>query len=401
VARPARRVFLGALLRKIIPVVVAGVTALAVAGGTFGYVTLNKDVTLSVDGQAAEVSTTARTVGDLLAAQGISINEHDVVAPAPNAKLAEGTRVAVQFGREVVFTVDGQRRSTWTTATSVDQAIRALGIDTAGADLSTSRSSIIGRQGLDVDVATRKTITIDAAGQQRELFATAATVAEALQAAKITPDADDLMSVATSTRLVDGAAFGYTRVDVKSVTERRKISYAVVRTSSASLLQGTTEIDTRGKSGTLATTYREVRHNGRLDSRTKTSTEVVSKPTAQVVLVGTKKPTPPKPTSPKPSPANSSSSSSGSSSSSPAPRVASGSVWDKIAACESGGDWSINTGNGYYGGLQFSISTWSAYGGNGSPSNASRAQQIAVATKVQQAQGWGAWPACTAKLGLR
>ncbi len=80
---------------------------------------------------------------------------------------------------------------------------------------------------------------------------------------------------------------------------------------------------------------------------------------------------------------------------------ASGGVWDKIAQCESGGNWSINTGNGYYGGLQFSLSTWRAYGGNGMPHNNSKSAQIAVAKKVQAAQGWGAWPACTAKLGLR
>jgi hypothetical protein len=81
--------------------------------------------------------------------------------------------------------------------------------------------------------------------------------------------------------------------------------------------------------------------------------------------------------------------------------VASGSVWDKIAACESGGNWSINTGNGFYGGLQFTLSTWRGYGGSGMPNQASRAAQIAVAKRIQAAQGWGAWPACTAKLGIR
>lgn len=75
-------------------------------------------------------------------------------------------------------------------------------------------------------------------------------------------------------------------------------------------------------------------------------------------------------------------------------------VWDSLAQCESSGNWSINTGNGYAGGLQFSPSTWAAYGGTGSAANASREQQIAVAERVQQGQGWGAWPSCSAKLGL-
>ncbi|MFI6373291.1 transglycosylase family protein [Streptomyces sp. NPDC050546] len=77
-------------------------------------------------------------------------------------------------------------------------------------------------------------------------------------------------------------------------------------------------------------------------------------------------------------------------------------VWDRIAQCESGGNWHINTGNGYYGGLQFAPSTWSAYGGTAYAATADRAsksQQIAVATKVQRAQGWGAWPTCSARAG--
>ncbi|MBO9705140.1 MAG: LysM peptidoglycan-binding domain-containing protein [Arthrobacter sp.] len=84
----------------------------------------------------------------------------------------------------------------------------------------------------------------------------------------------------------------------------------------------------------------------------------------------------------------------------PAANAAGESTWDALAQCESGGNWSINTGNGYYGGLQFDQSTWQAYGGTGSAAQASKAQQIAVAEKVQANQGWGAWPSCSSQLGL-
>jgi LysM repeat protein len=79
----------------------------------------------------------------------------------------------------------------------------------------------------------------------------------------------------------------------------------------------------------------------------------------------------------------------------------SGGVWDRLAQCESGGNWSINTGNGYYGGLQFTPSSWRAVGGSGLPHQASKAEQIARGKMLQARQGWGAWPACTAKLGIR
>ena len=72
----------------------------------------------------------------------------------------------------------------------------------------------------------------------------------------------------------------------------------------------------------------------------------------------------------------------------------SGVNWDAVAACESGGNWAINTGNGYYGGLQFTMGTWRANGGSGSPHNASRSEQIRVANNVLKSQGIGAWPAC-------
>jgi resuscitation-promoting factor RpfA len=84
--------------------------------------------------------------------------------------------------------------------------------------------------------------------------------------------------------------------------------------------------------------------------------------------------------------------------------AATGSTWDRLAQCESGGNWSINTGNGFSGGLQFTPSTWRAYGGTAYASSAykaSRSAQIAVAQRVLASQGWGAWPACSAKLGLR
>ena len=76
------------------------------------------------------------------------------------------------------------------------------------------------------------------------------------------------------------------------------------------------------------------------------------------------------------------------------------SPWDAIAQCESGGNWSINTGNGYYGGLQFSASTWAAHGGRGSAAHATRAQQIKIGERVVRSQGWAAWASCSSRLGL-
>jgi flagellar biosynthesis GTPase FlhF len=80
---------------------------------------------------------------------------------------------------------------------------------------------------------------------------------------------------------------------------------------------------------------------------------------------------------------------------------ADGGVWDRLAQCESGGNWSINTGNGYYGGLQFNLQTWRSVGGSGYPHQASKAEQIHRAQILHSQRGFQPWPACSSKLGLR
>ena len=366
-------------MRKIIPVVAAGATTLALAGTTFGYANLNKAVTLSIDGQTTQIQTSSDTVGALLKSRDIEVNSHDVVAPGLDAKVEDGTRVAVKFGRQVTFTIDGAKQTIWTTATTVSDALEALSIDLAGAELSASRSSGIGREGLAILIATEKQVVIIDAGKKRTITTTGQTLADALAAAKITVDSDDKLNADPNTRLLDGAKFRFTRVDIKTKTKKVKVDYSTDRQKSSKLNKGVTKIDTRGVSGVRAVTYKIVRHNGEIVKRTKIKSKLIKKPVTKVILVGTK---------------TVKKSSSGSS-------TPSGSVWDKLAQCESGGNWSINTGNGYYGGLQFSLSTWRAYGGDGYPHQASREEQIRIAKKLQAAAGWGSWPACSSKLGLR
>ncbi len=351
-------------MRAIVPVI-AGAAVLAVGGGSLAYAGLRSDVDLAVDGQATAVTTTASTVGDLLAAQHIAVGPHDVVAPAPGTELHDGTRVSVRYGREVTVDVDGAPQTLWTTATDVGSAIAALGLDTSGADLSTSRSTPIGRAGLTVAVATPKKVTVIAAGKKRTLTTTATTVGGALAAAGITPDADDEVSSAVTKTLTNGAKVTYTKVDVSSQTKRTDVGYDTVSQKSSKLERGKTQTKTAGREGSRTTTYRVVRHDGAVVSRKATKTVVTRRPVTRVVVVGTKAPA--------------------------EPAVANVGLWDKIAACESGGNWSINTGNGYYGGLQFNLQTWRAYGGTGRPDQQSKAAQIAVAERVRKASGLGAW----------
>ena len=133
------------MLATLVAVVVA-----AVAGTTVGYAALSKDVTVTLDGQTRQVSAIGSTVGDVLAAEGIDVTDKDLVAPAVDEKVSDGSAIAVQFGRPLELSVDGDTTTYWVNSTDVASALGEIGRRFEGADLSTSRGSSIGRKGLSL-----------------------------------------------------------------------------------------------------------------------------------------------------------------------------------------------------------------------------------------------------------
>ncbi|MEV0797917.1 ubiquitin-like domain-containing protein [Kribbella sp. NPDC050281] len=370
-------------MRKSIIAAVGATAAFAVAGGSVAYAAKSKTVSLSVDGQVQKVHTFGSTVADALKAEKVQIGEHDVVAPSPDSKLKDGQEIAVQYGRQLIVNADGTKKAFWTTEDSVNEALADLGLryDSA-AVFSTSRSAPIGRQGLELVVKTPKTVQIVRQGKVATVKSMASTVGEALTGAKIAWDSDDRISPAATTALKPGVnRVGYVKVDVKKVTKTLAIAHGTDETKSATMLEGTTKTTTKGTNGSKAVTYVYTYLDGKLTTSKVLTTKVVTAPVDEKVLVGTKaKPVEPPTTDTEP------------------PASGNTGAWDRIAECESGGNWSINSGNGYYGGLQFDHGTWAAYGGTAYAYNAngaSKAQQIAIAEKVKADRGgYGAWPVC-------
>jgi resuscitation-promoting factor RpfB len=366
-----------ALARGSRPLLVAltAVALLAVVGVTAGYTALGKDVTLTLDGRSRDVSVRGETVGDVLRDQHITVGDHDQVAPGLDEKVEDGTRISVKFGRPLNVDVDGTKQTYWVTATAVGPALSSIGRDFNQAAISVSRGASISRAGLALQITTPKTLTLALAGHKPvKRTMTARTVAEALQQAGARPDADDKVRPALSAPVEDGTKIRWTKVRVATKhVSGEAVPFDTVQKSDDSAYEGTSEVTRDGRDGARDVTYRLVFENGELVKKTVVTSSMVRKPVDEVVSVGTKS----------------------------APEVADGSVWDRLAQCESGGDWHINTGNGYYGGLQFNIGTWQANGGSGRPDQASREEQIRVATRVRDnAGGYGAWPACAASLGL-
>lgn len=358
-------------------VALAAIVVLAVAGSTWGYSALSKTVTLSLDGQSQEVTAFGGTVGDVLRSEGVEVSPRDVVAPSVDEPITDGTKISVRFARQLELSVDGDTRTYWVTSTTVAQALGEVGRRYGNAELSVSRGGSIDRGGMSLAVVTPKTLKVKLGKHQMvKRTVTALTVEDALEKLGVKLGKHDETKPAPEHVLQDGDKLVFTNVKVvTSHVDGEVMDFGTVEQEDGSMVQGETSVVRDGETGLRDVTYRIVYRNGEVSVRKVLRQDVLRQPVDEIVKVGTK---------------------------APVANFASGnSVWDRLAQCESGGNWAINTGNGYYGGLQFSLGTWQAYGGSGLPSNASRETQIAIATKLRNASGgYGAWPGCARALGL-
>jgi uncharacterized protein YabE (DUF348 family) len=371
-----------------------GVAALAVAAGSVGVAHYDKAVEVSVDGQASSVHVLGSTVADVLDKQDIAVGPHDVVVPSLASSVGDGDHISVRYGRKLTVTVDGKTKEYWTTATNVDSALQDLGIRADGAVLSASRSQPLGRGGLTLAVTTPKKVTFVADGKTRTVTSTSSTVFGLLAELGVTKKLDDVVTPAMPTALDDGMKVVLKRVVTKQERTTEAIGYSTTRQKDSSLYKGQTKVVTPGKKGSKVVVRKKTWVDGKLTTTKVVSQKVTRKPVTAVVKVGTK-------SRPVAAPDTSSSSSSSSSSSPSAGNtsgaginLANSAMWDRIAQCESGGNWHINTGNGYYGGLQFATASWLANGGDDFASRAdlaSRAEQITIANRYYAKAGLGPW----------
>ncbi len=369
-----------------------GAAVAVVAVGALTMAQYDKAVSLSLDGATSSVHVFGSTVGDLLAKQDVPVGEHDIVQPAADAPLRDGDTVVVRYGRKLTVTQDGKTTDYWTTATSVDGALAELGIRADSAKLSVSRSEPLGRSGLALTITTPKNVTVSVDGASKTVASTGPTVADALQQLEVTLGAQDRVNPAPETPLTEGLAVTINRVEKKTVSETQPVAFGVTSQDDATLAKGTKKTTTQGVAGEQSATFDEVWVDGKLESRNQTGTQVTKNPVNQVVAVGTKVAAPAP--APAPAPATTTPAPSAGNTSGAGLNLANAAMWDRIARCESGGNWHINTGNGYYGGLQFAQSTWLANGGAdfaGRADLASREQQITVANRVYAKSGTQAW----------
>ncbi|MGW2815495.1 ubiquitin-like domain-containing protein [Streptomyces sp. NPDC001415] len=358
-------------LRRLLP---QALVVAFLAGGTSAFVASDKAVKLTVDGVPRTMHTFADSVEELLGDEHVPVGAHDLVAPGPAAALAGGDEVVVRYGRPVQLTLDGQRHQVWTTARTVDGALRQLGVRAEGAFLSTSRSSEIGREGLTLDVRTERSVTFLADGRERTLRTNAATVADALGEAGISLQGQDTTSVPPTSFPRDGQTVTVMRISGTKEVREEPIPFKVEKTKDDTLFTGTQIVVRQGEQGARKVTYALRTVNGVKQKPKKVDEEVVREPVTQQVKVGTKA----------------------------LPSSVGGADhlnWDGLAHCESGGRPSALDPSGTYGGLyQFDAGTWHALGGSGRPEQAPAGEQTFRAKKLFVSRGASPWPHCGRRL---
>jgi resuscitation-promoting factor RpfB len=350
------------------------VVVAVLVGGTTAFVSCDKSVRLTVDGAPRTLHTFAADVAGVLARQNVEVGAHDIVAPAPGEAIGDGDEVVVRHGRPLVLDIDGRRRRVWTTATTVNGALRELGVRADGAYVSASRDLPIGRRGLRLRVRTERTVTFLVDGRRRTVRTNAATVAGALARAGIALRGQDTLSVPPFSFPRDGRTISVLRVTGETVTREEPIPFETVHRPDPGLFRGTETVVTRGEEGLRRVTYVHRTVNGVRQPPRRVAAQVLRRPVTQVVEFGTR----------------------------PLPTSVAGADrldWAGLAQCEAGGRPDAVDPSGTYGGLyQFDVRTWQALGGTGRPEQAPANEQTYRAKLLYVRQGASAWPVCGRRL---
>ena len=356
--------------------------ATLLVGGGLAVVN-KKDVTIDVNGQQMDLVTMSNSVEGALKQAGIKIGPDDLIGPSPRERLTRTESIKVRSAKSVAVVVDGQEKTIKSTALTVDELVSEIGSEIGGVNegdlLSKGRDTVIPADGMKLDITRPKVVSINDGGDVTYTQMAASNVGDLLRRRNINLNPEDVVTPSITSPVKAGMDVRIDRVRTDQVRETVPFEAPANYKDDATAFEGDEVVEEAGTPGS-----KEVKRSIRIVNGKEESNTVISE----------KEVTPAKPATIK----------RGTKAKASAPSVANGSVWDSLAQCEAGGNWAINTGNGFSGGLQFTPSTWLAYGGGQYAPQAhlaTREQQIAVASKVQAGQGWGAWPACTAKLGLR
>ncbi|MHA7304991.1 transglycosylase family protein [Arthrobacter sp. TMN-49] len=368
----------------------AGQAAILVAlvAGLLTFAGASKSITLVLDGQSSSVQAFGGSVADVLEGADVSVTGEDHVSPALDKAVVDGEVVTVNTAKDIQVSLDGAEQTVTTTSTKISGLISQLGI-AANARLSVPADTLLANSS-DISIITPKQVTLVADGKKSVKTTTAHDVSGVLAEAGVKLTATDRVSVPGVAAVVENMVVKVTRVNTSgTATATEAVPFESEEKVDAALFKDEKKTTRAGVAGKLEKTFRTVTVDGAVVSRTETGSKVVVAAVDAQISVGSKERPAVKPAASEPSKA-----SKPSETGEKAPAMSNEAMWDAIAQCESTGNWSINNGNGYYGGLQFDIGTWIGAGGGAYAPNASlatKAEQIAIANKVYADRGLQPW----------
>lgn len=266
-----------------------GLVIAGLVGGTTAWATIDKSVTLKVDGQSQAIHTLSGTVKGALADAGYSISPHDIVAPSPDSGVRDGGEIVLRRGRLLDLTVDGQQQQVWVTASTVQQALSELGY-AQSSFISVSRFKRLPITPTSIDLRTPKHVTLIHDGRTDQLMTTAASVSQVISEDNVTLSKIDKVSQPKFAPPTDGMTIVVQRVTTGKTVEAQPIPFQTDRQPDPSMPQGETTVLTAGANGSQNVTYAVVYVDGVLAGKTMLTTQVLSNPTTQVEKVGTATP---------------------------------------------------------------------------------------------------------------
>lgn len=360
---------------------------LALVVALLAFITATKTVTLVVDGQSSSVQAYGGSVGDVLQEADISVTAADHVSPALETSVESGSVITVNTAKEITVSLDGAEQTVTTTSTKIGGLISQMGI-AANARVSLPADALLANSS-GLSIITPKQITLVADGKKSVKTTTAHTISDFLSETGVTLAETDQLSAPAGAPVVENMVVKVTRVNNAGTAQATEdVPFETEQSVDAALFKDEKKTVSAGVAGTLEKTFRTVTVDGVEVSRTETGSKVLKAPVAAKVSVGSKER--PAPKAEKAAAAAAGGANTGAS----APAMSNEAMWDAIAQCEATGNWSINTGNGYYGGLQFDIQTWLGAGGGAYAPNASlatKAQQIDIANRVYAQRGLQPW----------
>jgi uncharacterized protein YabE (DUF348 family) len=370
------------------------VVLVALVLGLVAFVGNNKTVTLNVDGKVSSVQTFGGTVGQVVKGASVELQSGDRITPAADSHVRDGSIINVNLAKAVTVSLDGAERTISTTAPTVDGLVTELGV-ASSSELSVPKHAQLTVAGSFLSISTPKTVSIVADGKAEKTTTTAANVGQLLTDAGISLGTTDRLSQPGNAPVVNDMVIKVSRVDAAATAEATEpVAFETLTTEDAELAKGEKKVTQPGVAGTLNKSFKLVLVDGREASRTLVSQSVSTQPVTEKITIGTKeKPKPVVQAAPA-APAPAAKAGAGTNTGAGAPAMMNEAMWDRIAQCESTGNWSINNGNGYYGGLQFDIRTWLGAGGGAYAPNASlatKAQQIDIANRVYAQRGLQPW----------